>query len=94
VKFTSKEQLLGVAMQMSAESAVTMNVGLSMFRKAARMEQLADIMSDDEADNCLASLIEDGLVEIKADGVAVLLDPAESASSESVFPVSSPGGAA
>ena len=46
-------------------------VGLVMMRKSARLEQLADVMSDEQAETCIAGMLAEGLVEV-AEGRASL----------------------
>jgi hypothetical protein len=64
---TRKAKLLlhDIALQMSSESQSMIGVGLVLMRKAARLEQLAELMSDEQAEICMAGMLAEGLVEMK-----------------------------
>lgn len=75
---TVKEMISSVASQIEAKAVDAHLEGIALLRRAAKLEQLSEIMTERQAVTCLDNLIAGGLVRIVA-GKAMICDKRDSA---------------
>ena len=88
---SARDQLRAIAEELEISSLAMSIQALAQGRRAAKLDQLADWMTDDQADRCLGELVKEGLVVIMNGKAKLGAEGAKNAESQT-FP--STGGSA
>lgn len=79
---SSARDLIGMVADQIEEKAVEAHIeGIALLRRAAKLEQLSEIMTERQAELCLNNLVTSGLVRVVA-GKATLCENWDSAAVE------------